>query len=104
MRDAIWRWARRGLPEGCILPWWLLAIRAALYPLEFLRWRLARSHGWQFESDTYRLYGVTYSGAALRALADADGEVYRITRRGEVVTLERVPNAVVSGARQENDL
>ncbi len=93
MRDAIWNWARRGVPEGRILSGWLLALRAALYPLEFLRWRISRSHGWQYESDTYIFDGVRFSSQAMRLLARGDGEVYRITRRGEVVTLERVHNA-----------
>ena len=101
MRNAIWEWARRGWPEGCILPWWLLAVRATLYPLEFLAWRLSRMHGWQWESDTYRLCGVNYTGAALRALANADGEVYRITRRGDVVTLERVREATLANQQGE---
>lgn len=93
MRAAIWKRARRGVPLGQLLPVWLLAVRALLYPIEFLQWRITRWHGWQYETDEYRLYGIRFSQPAIRALADADGEVYRITRRGEVVTLERVHNA-----------
>ncbi len=92
MRQAIWKWARRGVPEGQIMPLWLMMVRATLYPIEFLQWRICKWHGWQYESDTYRLYGVTYSMAGLRALSEADGEMYRITRRGEVVIVERVHN------------
>jgi hypothetical protein len=97
MRQAVWKWARRGVPEGQIMPLWLMMVRAALYPIEFLQWRIGKWHGWQYESDTYRIYGVTYSMAGLRALSEADGELYRITRRGEVVIVEQVHNAKVAG-------
>lgn len=92
MRESIWQFARRGVPLGQILPAWLLAVRAAIYPIEFLQWRLTRWHGWHYESDEYRLYGIRISQSVVRALAESDGEVYRITRHGEVVTLERLPN------------
>ena len=41
---------------------------------------------------------MTYSGEALRFLAKAQGETYRVTRTGETVMLERVPNDKVRDA------
>ena len=49
-------------------------------------------HGYQPDTDTWLIEGVRYSGAAMRWLAQAHGETYRVTRSGDVVTLERVPN------------
>jgi hypothetical protein len=92
MREAIWNWTRAGLPAGSILPWWALAVRAVLYPLDFLFWRMSKARGYCWETDTWNIWGVTYSSEALHMLAKAQGETYRVTRTGEVVTLERVPN------------
>ena len=98
MRDRFWNAVRSKVPEGMILPWWALIVRAVLYPVEFFYWRMSRTTGYQLENDTWRIHGVTYSAKALRWLAKAQGETYRISRTGETVTLERVHNAEASGA------
>ena len=98
MRDTIWHLIRSNLPEGMILPWWALTIRAVLYPLNFFYWRMSREIGYQWQSDTWLINGVTYSGESLRWLAKAQGEVYRVTRTGETVTLERVKVGADSAA------
>ena len=90
MRCAIWDWLRSNYPEGSVLPFWLLIVRSLIYPLDFLRWRLGMNTGYQFESDTWTIYGVRYSAIALLMLAKAEGEVYRVTRTGGTVSLERV--------------
>lgn len=92
MRAAIWNWTRAQFPEGMVLPWWALTVRAVLYPLDFLFWRMSQTRGYQLQSDTWLIEGVAYSGEALRWLAKAQGETYRVTRAGDTVTLERVPN------------
>jgi len=48
--------------------------------------------GYQRQNDTWHINGVIYSGDALRWLSKAQGEVYRVTRAGEIVTMERVHN------------
>lgn len=90
MRDQLWKLATAKHPEGMILPRWLLIIRTILYPLDFFYWRMSETRGYQWQSDTWNINGVRYTGAALRALAEAQGETYRITRTGECVTIERV--------------
>lgn len=90
MRDKLWNLAKANQPECMLLPRWLLVIRAILYPLDFFYWHMGKTRGYQLESDTWNIYGVCYTGEALRALADAQGEAYRITRTGECVTLERL--------------
>lgn len=90
MRNQLWKLATAKHPEGMILPRWLLVIHAILYPLDFVCWQMGKTSGYQWESDTWKIYGVRYTGAALRALAEAQGEAYRITRTGECVTLERL--------------
>lgn len=92
MRDMVWTWLRARHPEGMILPTWLLAIRAALYPLDFFYWRMSKARGYQWESDTWLIEEVRYSGEALRWMAKSQGETYRIARTGDTVTLERVHN------------
>ena len=90
MRFMIWGWFRSNHPEGAVLPFWLLVVRSLLYPLDFLRWRLGVNTGYQFESDVWVIYDVRYSTRALLMLAKAEGGVYRITRTGDTVSLERV--------------
>lgn len=90
MRDQLWKLATAKHPEGMILPRWLMVVRAILYPLDTFYWQMSKTRGYQWESDTWNIKGVRYTGEALRALAEAQGEVYRITRTGECVTLERV--------------
>ena len=93
MRKTIWLRVVKNVPEGSLLPWWALAARAVLYPLDFLFWYLSTVPGYHPATDTWLIEGVRYSGAAMRGLAQAQGETYRVTRSGDVVTLERVPNA-----------
>lgn len=90
MRKAIWHLLRSRIPEGQILPTWAFALRAVLFPLEFLHWYMARASGYQFETDTWLIHGVRYSDRALHRLSKSSGEIYRIHRAGDVVTLEVV--------------
>ena len=99
MRNKIWNVVRSKVPEGMILPWWALAVRAILYPLDFFYWRMGQTRGYQWQSDTWLIEGVTYSSTALRYLAQAQGETFRVARTGETVTLERVHNAEFTGGR-----
>lgn len=90
MRDSLWRYAIKNHPAGTILTGPLLALRAVLYPLDFFYWKMSKTRGYQLESDTWIIEGVRYTGEALRALANAKGETYRITRTRGCITLERV--------------
>lgn len=93
MRWKLFDWiVRPWVPEGCILPWWAVAIRWALFPLDSAYWTMSRARGYQLQNDVWVINGIHYTGAAMRALADADGETYRITRAGGTVMLERVHN------------
>ena len=90
MRDYLWKLATAKHPECMILPRWLIMIRAILYPLDFFYWKMGENRGYQWQSNTWDIHGVRYTDEALRTLAEAQGETYRITRNGECVTLERV--------------
>jgi hypothetical protein len=90
MRNKLWKWATAKHQEGMILPRWLLVIRAILSPLDTFYWLYGSRNGYNPQYDEWRIHGVRYTGAALRALAEAQGETYRITRTGECVTLERL--------------
>jgi hypothetical protein len=86
-----------------LLTRWLLTARAILYPLDFFYWRMSLNRGYQIETDTWKIYGVRYSGSSLRWLAKAQGETYRVTRNGETVTLERVHNAGIQPDERSED-
>ena len=96
MREAIWGFTRSKVPEGAILPWWALAVRAVLYPIDSLFWSMSEARGYQLKSDTWRINGIIYSSKALLLLAKAQGETYRVTRTGDTLTLEKVDNAQIS--------
>lgn len=81
---------RSRVPEGCIMPTWAVVLRWILFPLDSVRWSLSSGGGYQLQSDTWVINGVQYSGAALREIAQSTGELYLITRIGEVITFERV--------------
>ena len=94
MRKQIFHWiVRPRVPEGCILPKWAVVLRWILFPLDTAYWALKQPRGYQVQSDIWLIDGLRYTGAALRMLAAAQNETYRITRTGDVVTLERVHNA-----------
>ena len=88
IRSKIWRRAVKNIPEGPPLPWWALTARAVLYPLDFLFCPLHMVPGYHPVTDTWLIEGVRYSGAAMRWLAQAQGETYRVTRSGDVVPFE----------------
>lgn len=90
MRDTIWQWLRAGYPAGRMLPWWMVCVRALLYPVDFAYWRLGRDRGYQIESDMWLIGGVRYSSAALHELSLSHGRCYRVTRVGDVVEFEEV--------------
>lgn len=90
MRKFIWKLATKNHPEGYVLTRPLLLLRAILYPLEWFYWHMGKTRGYQYESDTWDIEGIKYTGAALRALAESQGEIYKITRTGDCITLERV--------------
>lgn len=90
IRHAMWRAARSRIAEGSLLPTWLLAVRALLFPLDFFYWRMSKTRGYQLDRDVWLIEGVEYSGVCMRYFAEADGEVFRVVRTGPTVTLERV--------------
>ena len=86
MRDVIWNWVRSKIPEGMILPWWALTVRAVLYPLDFFYWRMCQSRGYQWQSDTWLIEGVTYTGTARDLQGDTnrrDGDTGESSNHGK---------------------
>lgn len=90
MRNQLWKLATAKHPEGMILTRWLMVVRAVLYPLDSFYWKMSKSRGYQWQSNTWNIHGVRYTDDALRNLAESQGETYRITRTGECVTIERL--------------
>ncbi len=53
----IWNWIRAKVPEGMILPWWALIVRAVLYPLDFISWLMSQtqtSYRWSAKKQNAR--------------------------------------------------
>ena len=92
MRNRLWMWATKRLPEGCLLPWWAVVIRAILYPLDFFYWKMSGSRGYQPQTDTWIIEGVRFSRRGLAYLLRADDWVFRVKRRGNHLELTRIIN------------
>jgi len=90
MRQSIWRKVEYTLAEGAKIPRWALVLRAVLFPLKALHRCMGKNHGYQWETDTWLIEGVKYSGKAMRALANADGETYRIRCDGDCLVVEMI--------------
>ena len=90
MRSLIWEMVRSHVPEGSLLPIWARIVRAILFPLDYIFWKLSKTRGYQWETDTWLIDGIEYSGLFFHYLAEADGEIYRVTRVGETVKFERI--------------
>ena len=90
MRKSIWLLLTSKLIEGRILPWWALSARAVLFPLDFFYWRMSGTRGYQWQTDVWIIEGVKFSGNAIVQLSKAQGEIFRITSSGDVMTVEYI--------------
>lgn len=90
MRYTIWYWLRSRFDEGLILPRWAIAVRAVLFPIDTWFWWVALKVGYQSERDLWVIEGAEFSARTLHRLSHGRGEVYRVTRVGKTVVLERV--------------
>lgn len=91
-RRNFWRWVRRSVDEGALLPRWAIVVRWILFPMDSAYWHLASTRGYNPLRDTWLIDGMEFTGAAMHALVNSHGQVFRITRTGQTVTLERVQN------------
>ena len=81
------------LPEGCVLPWWAMAVRGLLFPIETLGWLLTRQNHHDILSDTYVIYGLRYYAAIFRCLAKAkqgDIALVRLERVGKEMLVKSI--------------
>lgn len=97
MREKLWKLATRGQPDNILLPWWLLVVFALLYPGDFIFWQATKARGYHWPTNSWRINGVLFSAKALKELADARGEYYRVGLDGEYVTIERVDTNLLAG-------
>ena len=89
-RDWVWEKAMSRVLWGELLPLWAKIVRAILFPLDTLFWNMSRSRGYQWDKDVWIIDGVKYSGPSMRLLSDAQGEIFRAIRSGDVVHVTRV--------------
>lgn len=87
IRDRLWDMALNNHPEGYIIPAWLRVVRAILYPLDTFYWHMSKTRGYQVQTNTWIINGVSYSSSGLRVLANAQGEICSINNVGGCVTM-----------------
>jgi hypothetical protein len=89
-RKKLWLFAVRNHPEGYILTKRLMFIKWVLFPIDSLFWYLSEYRGYQAVNDTWVINGVCFSGRGLMAISEAQGETYKITRNGSLLTFEKI--------------
>lgn len=93
-RIAIWRWLTRGLLDGQILPQWLIAFQAALFPRRTLLWFLQRNCGFDPLTCYWTIHGVRFSDSLFMAFAQPrPNAAYRFERKpgSSLVTIHELP-------------
>lgn len=79
-----------GPDEGCMMPWWLIAVYCVLFPFGGWKWLFFERTG---PLDIYRMvwtiYGQEYSDEFFRRMAIADGTVLKVERIDGRVTLTK---------------
>jgi len=90
LRNKFWETIIRGYPEGELLNFWRFVVKCVLFPIDTFYWLMSKQRGYQPMRDTWIIEGIEYSAKALRWMAHADGETYRIVSDGKVVSMERV--------------
>ena len=87
MRDKIWMSVRSKLPEGSLQSVVGNHNAGDLIPARFLLLANEPDADTSAKATPGGLKEMTYSAVAMRWLAKAQGETYRVTRTGETVTL-----------------
>ena len=90
MKDKLFLWAIRNTSPSAVLPWWATALRAVLYPIDSLYWRLSKTRGYQINCDAWLIFGVYFRSRDLKRLTESKGELFRITSFGDTIVFERV--------------
>lgn len=90
MKQKLWRFLTKNIPEGSYLPKWAMITRFVLFPIDSFYWIHSKQCGYDFYTDTWRIGCVRYSAGSLETLAKSQGETYKITRQGDTVILKRV--------------
>lgn len=89
-RYRLWGKARSFVPEGSVLPWWLIAIRFFIFPSDTLYCIVQIKDGYDPSRDTWTIEGLRYSPQFFRMLEDDVGIMVVITRKGSTILFERV--------------
>jgi len=82
-RQSTYRWIARdifSIPEGTILPKWIIAIRFVLFPLQSIRWWLNGGEGYNLMTDTWYIHKTHFSSDFLLNLSNNSPYWYRVTK------------------------
>jgi len=88
-RQRLWEKAVKNHPQGQVLSRWLLVVRAVLFPLDTFYWRMSKTRGYDWQTDSWNIEGVRYPRSALNALRRASGECYPLDFYGESIVIKR---------------
>lgn len=88
-KELYWRLLDAYVPQGCLTPNWLRAIRFALLPIDTIK-LLVMGQYYDIMTDTWKINGVKLSGRMIEIMtAEAnEGRWHRFVRQGDVVIVE----------------
>jgi hypothetical protein len=94
VRHVIWRFTTRKWQPGQKIPIWARGIFAILYPSMALRsWLCYSNYGYDFEHDIWVIHGKKYSLDVFRWLSVAEGQVFRVSTKNDVIVLEKLESS-----------
>lgn len=90
-KDLYWRLLDAYVPQGCLTPNWLRAIRFALLPIDTIKLLVMGQH-YDIMTDTWKINGVKLSGRMIEIMtAEAnEGRWHRFVKQGDLVTVDHV--------------
>jgi len=93
MKERFFQWFVYGVcghRENCVLPWWGVGVRFALFPLKTFYHLMAERTGYNIMTDSWRIHGLTISGKFFRyhlARPGARFEVVAVDKASGLVTI-----------------
>lgn len=93
LRLRFHRWLLKvsGVPENEKLPRWLIFCFALLFPIQYLVIKAGKNHGFQAETDTWKVFGKEFTSEFFLHMAFGSDEVFRIvSRENGLITIEKL--------------
>jgi len=95
LRMRLLRWLVRRMfkvPEGKVLPWYLVILHHMLFPLDWIRYSQNNRFHYDFDRDTFTVFGLKYAAAYFESFTlEPVGTLLKIVKRENgLITVEKI--------------